>query len=148
MARNTPVTAGLARVLAGTAALAVKTQNFHWNVEGPHFAALHGLFEGQYGALQEASDTLAERIRALGDHAPGGLGAFAALSPVGDAPAAPPSAEEMVAALAEDHRRLSGEAGALLKTAEEAGDEVTVDMMIARMTEHDKTAWMLDAHLR
>ena len=148
MVRNTPVTAGLARVLAGTATLAVKTQNFHWNVEGPHFAALHGLFEEQYGVLQEAADTLAERIRALGDYAPGGLGAFAALSPVGDAPSAPPSAEGMVASLAEDHRMLSGEAGALLKTAEGAGDEVTVDMMIERMTEHDKTAWMLDAHLR
>ena len=101
MARNTPVTAGLARVLAGTAALAVKTQNFHWNVEGPHFAALHGLFEEQYGALQEASDTLAERIRALGDYAPGGLAAFAALSPVGDAPQGPPAAEAMIASLAD-----------------------------------------------
>lgn len=148
MARNTPVTAGLARVLAGTAALAVKTQNFHWNVEGPHFAALHALFEEQYGALQEASDTLAERIRALGDCAPGGLAAFAALSPVGDAPQDPPAAEAMIAVLAEDHRTMSGEASALLRTAQDAGDEVTVDMMVERMTEHDKTAWMLDAHLR
>ena len=148
MARNTPVTAGLARVLAGTAALAVKTQNFHWNVEGPHFAALHGLFEEQYGALQEASDTLAERIRALGDYAPGGLAAFAALSPVGDAPQDPPAAEAMIASLAEGHRTMSGEASVLLRTAQDAGDEVTVDMTIERMTEHDKTAWMLDAHLR
>ena len=148
MARNTPVTAGLARVLAGTAALAVKTQNFHWNVEGPHFAALHGLFEEQYDALQEAADTLAERIRALGDYAPGGLAAFAALSPVGDAPAEPPAAEAMIASLAEGHRTLSSEASALLQTAQDAGDEVTVDMTIERMTEHDKTAWMLDAHLR
>ncbi len=148
MARNTPVTAGLARVLAGTAALAVKTQNFHWNVEGPHFAALHGLFEEQYGALQEASDTLAERIRALGDYAPGGLAAFAALSPVGDAPQGPPAAEAMIASLAEGHRTMSGEASALLRAAQDAGDEVTVDMTIERMTEHDKTAWMLDVHLR
>ena len=148
MARNTPVTAGLARVLAGTAALAVKTQNFHWNVEGPHFVALHGLFEEQYGALQEASDTLAERIRALGDYAPGGFAAFAALSPVGDAPQDPPSAEAMIASLAEGHRTMSGEASALLRTAQDAGDEVTVDMTIERMTEHDKTAWMLDVHLR
>ncbi len=148
MARNTPVTGGLARMLAGTAALAVKTQNFHWNVEGPHFTALHGLFEEQYGALQEAVDMLAERIRALGDHAPGGLGAFAALSPVGDAPEGPLAAEAMIAALAEDHRMLSREGDALLKTAGEAGDEVTVDIMVERMTAHDKTAWMLDAHLR
>ncbi len=148
MARNDPVTAGLARMLAGTSALALKTQNFHWNVEGPHFAALHALFEEQYDALAEAVDELAERIRALGDTAPGGLAAFAALSPVADAPESPPAAEAMIRLLADDHRRLSSEAAALLATAQEAGDEVTVDMMIQRMTEHDKTAWMLDAHLR
>jgi len=148
MAPNTPVIAGLARVLAGTAALSVKTQNFHWNVEGPQFVGLHSLFEMQYGALQSAADILAERIRALGGYAPGGLAAFAALSPVGDAPQDPPPAEAMVASLAEDHRTLSGEAAALLRTAEAAGDQVTVDMMIARMTEHDKTAWMLEAHIR
>ena len=147
MSNENPVTAALARMLASTHALALKTQNYHWNVEGPHFAALHQLFEGQYEALHAATDDLAERMRALGAYAPAGLAAFAAASAVPDAPEDPPAGLAMVADLADGHRTASAEAGRTLRIAEEAGDEVTVDMMIERMTEHDKAAWMLSAHL-
>ena len=51
----------------------------------------------------------------------------------------------MVRILAADHEALSRSAGRARSTAEDADDEVSVDMMVARMTEHDKTAWMLNA---
>jgi len=35
----------LAKVLADTFVLYLKTHNFHWNVEGPQFIGLHKLFE-------------------------------------------------------------------------------------------------------
>lgn len=147
MSNENPVTAALARTLASTYALALKTQNYHWNVEGPHFAALHTLFEGQYEALHAAADELAERMRALGAYAPGGLAAFAAASAVPDAPGDPPAGPAMIADLADGHRTASAEAARTLRIAQEADDEVTVDMMVGRMTEHDKAAWMLSAHL-
>ena len=53
----------------------------------------------------------------------------------------------MVGALAADHAALTRSARAAFETAEEAGDQVSADMMVARMTEHDKAAWMLRSSL-
>ena len=62
---------GLSRLLADTYTLYLKTHNFHWNVTGPQFNSLHLMFEGQYTELALAVDLIAERIRALGEPAPG-----------------------------------------------------------------------------
>lgn len=137
------VARGLTAVLASSFALALKTQNFHWNVTGPRFHGLHAQFEEQYTDLYSATDDVAERIRALGVMAPGGLTAFGAQSTIADAPEAPPSANDMVAILARDHdamaRLIRGQIGA----AAEAGDEVTVGLLTDRLGVHEKTAWML-----
>jgi starvation-inducible DNA-binding protein len=61
---------GLSRLLADTYTLYLKTHNFHWNVTGPMFNTLHLMFETQYNELALAVDSIAERIRALGVHAP------------------------------------------------------------------------------
>ena len=49
----------LVKVLADTYALALKTQNYHWNVTGPSFAQYHAMFEEQYTALYAAGDEVA-----------------------------------------------------------------------------------------
>ena len=75
-ARN-DIVAGLARVLADTYTLYLKTHNFHWNVIGPQFNDLHAMFMVQYTEMWAAVDLIAERIRALGSFAPGSYRAFA-----------------------------------------------------------------------
>ena len=72
--------ADLNEALATTYMLYVKTQNFHWNVEGSDFYSLHKMFEGQYEELAEAVDTLAERVRQLGFKAAGSMKEFLSLS--------------------------------------------------------------------
>ena len=62
---------GLSKVLADTYTLYLKTHNYHWNVRGPMFHSLHTMFEQQYTELALAVDEVAERIRALGELAPG-----------------------------------------------------------------------------
>jgi starvation-inducible DNA-binding protein len=138
------VAEALAGALADTHALALKTQNFHWNVAGPHFYALHGMFEGQYTELNAAVDEIAERIRALGHPAPGGYQAFAKLTAVADASGVP-AAAAMVQALAADHETVVKRLRAALKTAQNAGDEESADLLIERLQAHEKTAWMLRA---
>jgi starvation-inducible DNA-binding protein len=76
---------GLARLLADSYTLYLKTHNFHWNVTGPNFVELHGLFEQHYTELATAVDEIAERIRALGAPAPGSYRAFAALTAIEEA---------------------------------------------------------------
>lgn len=137
------VAQGLGRVLADEYTLYLKTHNFHWNVTGPHFASLHNLFEEHYTEAAIAVDDLAERIRALGSFAPGSYKTFANLSKIDEAPDSPPKAMEMVKTLAHDHEAVAATCREVLATAEEAEDEVTTDMLIERMTVHDKTAWML-----
>ena len=56
----------LRHYLADSYAVYLKTQNFHWNVKGPHFFALHLMFEKQYEEMAAAADEIAERVAALG----------------------------------------------------------------------------------
>ncbi len=70
--------------MADTYLLYLKTQNFHWNVTGPMFGELHALFEKQYGDLAVAVDDRAERIRAIGEFAPGSFAQFRKLSKITD----------------------------------------------------------------
>jgi len=60
------IASGLARLLADSYTLYLKTHNFHWNVTGPMFNTLHLMFETQYNELALAVDEIAERMRALG----------------------------------------------------------------------------------
>ena len=75
---------GLSRLLADSYTLYLKTHNYHWNVVGPMFNTLHLMFEEQYTELALAVDQIAERIRALGEPAPGSYAEFAKLSSVSE----------------------------------------------------------------
>lgn len=136
----------LNHILADTYLLYLKTQNFHWNVTGPLFPQLHTLFESQYTALSEAVDTLAERIRALGSHAPGSFSSFLALTTLEEAKDVP-NAESMLAQLLDDHESIVRGMRAGFDLLDDAGDEVTLDLFIQRMADHEKTAWMLRSAL-
>lgn len=133
----------LSSFLASTYTLYMKTLFYHWNVTGKQFHSLHELFEGQYNDLHGAGDKIAERIRALGHFTPGTFNAFLELSAIKEDASLPEDAETMVTNLLKDNETCSQEARKVLKIAEDAEDEVTVDMMVERMTAHDEAAWML-----
>ncbi len=143
---NTPVVEALKHVLAESYALYLKTQNYHWNVTGPQFKSLHELFEEQYTDLAAAIDEIAERIRALGQKAPGGFAAYQSLASIkdGDENAA---AEQMVAELKADNQAIVAVLKTALEKADQQGDEATVDAMVQRIATHEKAAWMLAALL-
>ncbi len=134
---------GLARLLADTYTLYLTTHNFHWNVTGPQFNSLHAMFMAQYTELWNAVDPIAERIRALGQPAPGSYAQFAALSSLPDAPAKPPKAMEMVALLVKGHEAVARTARAVFPVASDANDQPSCDLLTQRMDIHEKTAWML-----
>lgn len=140
------ITDGLARMLADTYTLYLKTHNFHWNVTGPQFNTLHAMFMTQYSEIWAAVDEIAERLRALGAFAPGSYSAFAELATVREANGVP-AAEAMVAELAADQATVVRTARAVLAVAEAANDQPTVDLMTQRMQVHEKYAWMLRAML-
>ncbi len=137
---------GLRAVMADTYALYVKTHGYHWNVTGPRFKALHEMFMEQYTELWTALDDIAERLRAIGEYAPGSTEAileYATIKPDNSQP----DAESMVENLAKGHDTLSATLKGALDLADEVGDDVTVDMFTQRMTVSQKTAWMLRSSL-
>jgi starvation-inducible DNA-binding protein len=145
MSQSTVIEA-LKAILADQYALYLKTQNYHWNVVGPQFAMLHGLFEGQYRDLAEAVDTTAELIRGLGAKAPATLEGYAKMARIqsGNEEA---DAQQMLKDLLSDQQLIQKNLKAVLEIAAAASDDVVVDFMIQRLTIHRKTAWMLQSCL-
>lgn len=133
---------GLSRLLADTYTLYLKTHNFHWNVTGPMFQPLHGMFEEQYTELAAAVDLIAERIRALGFPAPGTYAEFAELTSIGETKGVP-KAQDMIKLLVEGQEAVVRTARSVFPLVEENGDEPSADLLTQRMQIHEKTAWML-----
>ncbi len=141
------VPSALRQIVADTYALLGQTHLCHWNVEGPGFFALHTAFEQQYTELFTAVDEIAERIRALGSYAPGGLGNLAKMAGF-DEIEENATDTEMVAHLAKLHRQLIANASKTRDLAGDVGDAETEDLMIARIQVHEKTVWMLESYLK
>ncbi|MCM2353282.1 MAG: DNA starvation/stationary phase protection protein [Pseudobdellovibrio sp.] len=136
------ITDGLSALLADSYMLYIKTHNFHWNVEGPMFNTLHTMFMDQYTELWNALDTLAERIRALGEYAPGSYKQFAALTSIEESDKVP-KAEKMIQELIKGHETVIQTARKLLPICDDAHDDVTAGVLTDRLEIHEKTSWML-----
>lgn len=134
----------LVDVLADTYTLLVKTHVYHWNVVGPLFLPFHELTEQHYKDLFEATDVIAERIRALGYPAPL---SFAELQPQAAVAEETKnrSAESMVKHLINDHEAMVKRMREVTSDAEDADDPVTADMLTQRLAFHEKAIWMLRA---
>jgi starvation-inducible DNA-binding protein len=143
---NTAVAQALSKVLADTYVLYLKTQNYHWNVTGPHFAGLHKLLEEQYIDLAAANDEIAERIRALGEKAPGSFTAFSRLTVIKEETGSP-GWETIVKNLVADQDKIADTAMAAFDIADDVDDQATTDILNRRILQHQKNKWMLSAHL-
>ncbi|MDQ8195065.1 DNA starvation/stationary phase protection protein [Coraliomargarita sp. SDUM461004] len=143
---STNVVEALRLVVADSYALLAQTHICHWNVRGPSFFALHAAFEEQYTELFSAIDEIAERIRALGSLAPGGLGNLAKMAGSKEI-AEDSSATQMVEHLLEVNKKLVSDLKNARDAAGDAGDDQTEDLMIARIQVHEKTIWMLNSYL-
>jgi len=134
----------LGQVLGDTYMLLVKTHVYHWNVVGPLFIPIHELTEQHYNDLFAASDVLAERIRALGFVTPLSFASMTKKAELTEAKSVV-SAEDMVEALVSDHEAIVRSMREIAIQAEKADDFVTHDLLVGRMTFHEKAIWMLRA---
>jgi starvation-inducible DNA-binding protein len=145
-AARTETAAALGHLLADSHIIYLKTQGFHWNVAGPQFEPLHTLFQEQYTERANAIDEVAERIRALGAKAPASFSEFKQLSSISEETGAP-AANAMISQLLSDHTTASRTALQAVTAAEARGDVATADLATQRVTQHEKTAWMLSSLL-
>lgn len=68
---NARIAALLTDILADQHVIYMKARNYHWNITGPHFFALHTKFEEIYTLFADQIDEVAERIRTFGEKVPG-----------------------------------------------------------------------------
>lgn len=140
------VVESLRQVVADSYALIGQTHICHWNVRGTSFFSLHTAFEGQYTELFTAVDEIAERLRAKGALAPGGLSKLAAMAGIEEI-AEDATAEQMVRHLIEANGKLLADLKTARDCAAEAGDSESEDLIIGRLRVHEKTTWMLKSFL-
>lgn len=133
---------GLSSLLADSYSLYLMTHNFHWNVKGPMFNTLHTMFMAQYTEQWAALDLIAERIRALGEPAPGTYKEFSRLTSIKEVEGVP-SAMEMVRYLVKAQEATAKTARSIFPLVDRANDQPSADLLTQRQDVHEKTAWML-----
>lgn len=138
------VTQGLKRLLANSYFLYLKTQNFHWNIQGEDFFEFHELFETHYTELADAIDVIAEAIRVLQERAPGSFKEFSALTDLEETPHDLAS-HDMMAMLLHDHQVLVKNCSDVASACLAAGDHGSYAIVTDRLKSHQKIVWMLQA---
>ncbi len=144
--QNAQVCQKLSHILSDTFVLYVKTLNFHWNMTGPQFFMYHKLLQEQYEGLQEAADELAERIRMLNEKAPGSMQEFLKKSCLKESKTNL-TQKQMVQELVKVHESLVEHCRDAIVFTDSINDQGTSDLLVDRMRDHDKQAWLLRSHL-
>lgn len=120
-----------------------RLRNFHWNVTGKNFFDLHEKFEELYDDAKIKIDELAERILTLRLKPKSNFSDYLSISNLkeesGDI-----EDIEMVHTLLKDHGTIIEQMRKVVRTADEAHDEGTIDLVGAYIRELEKSSWMLE----
>jgi starvation-inducible DNA-binding protein len=144
---NKPVMAELLnKTLADALDLASQTKYAHWNVKGPHFIALHELFDKLYEMFEDPIDDIAERITQLGGVAEGTLRMGATASRLKEFPSKTHVGMSVVEALVARYADMAKHTRQAIDIAADAKDADTTDLLTGFSRDIDKALWFLEAH--
>lgn len=145
---NQPAVAdALNALLADSFALYLKTKNYHWHVQGPHFRERHLLFDEQATQILATTDLIAERVRKNGAATLRSIGDVGRRQSIRDDDAAGVDAETMVRTLAADNKTLLAQIKEVKAAAEKAGDIATSGLVDGWADETEQRVWFLEATL-
>lgn len=137
----------LNKLLADTFVLYLKTQSFHWNVEGANFKQYHDLFGSLYEEVYAGIDPTAEQIRQMDGYAAGTMKRYLELSSIKETVQVLPPRD-----MFNDWMRANDEVMKQLKicndNAERQGELGLANFLQGRMESHKKLAWMVRATLK
>jgi starvation-inducible DNA-binding protein len=134
--------------LAEAIDLQSQVKQAHWNVKGPHFIALHELFDKISGVILGQIDQIAERITSLGGTAEGTVEVVARRSKLKNYPLSITSGRDHLLYLSTQVATVGRAARSGIDDAEELGDKDTADLLTGISRELDKYLWFLEAHLQ
>lgn len=137
------VAAGLNRLCATAIALWVKTKNYHWHMNGPHFRDYHLLLDEQAVQILTTVDPLAERSRKLGQTTVHSVGHVAKLQQIEDDNREFVSAEDMLHTLAEDNKAFTEAMLAVHGVCDEYSDVASASLLEEYMDQSERRTWFL-----
>jgi starvation-inducible DNA-binding protein len=105
-------------------------------------------FESLYSELAEIIDEVAERVRSIGHYAVGSMKEFLELTQLTETKYKKNDSQGFISELLNDYESLIISLREDIKTAEESNDAGTEDFLVGLLEKHEKTAWMLRAHLK
>jgi starvation-inducible DNA-binding protein len=117
----------------------------HWNIKGPHFAALHPFFDTLAAHVTAHIDEIAERAVALGLLVSGTARQVASGSRIPEYAIKTTRDIEHVKLLAERFAKYMDGLRGARSVAEKHEDEDTTDLLTQVITECEKDSWMLMA---
>ena len=132
-------------LLADFFTLYLKTKNFHWHMSGAHFRDYHLLLDEQAEELFEATDTIAERARKIGETTLRSIGDIARYQRLTDADASENDAVSMLRVLCNDNNALAKFMREAHEVCDATGDLATASLLENWIDEAERRSWFLSA---
>jgi len=132
--------------LADCVDLETQCKQAHWNVKGPHFIALHELFDKVHEAVDEYADLIAERVVQLGGVAEGTARVAADRSTLLEYPLAIASGKLHVAALSDALAEFGRSTRMGIDEMDDLHDADSADVLTEVSRGVDKWLWFVEAH--
>lgn len=134
--------------LADTIDVQYQAKFAHWNVKGKDFYQLHLLFDTIAEHLEEAADSLAERVTALGGRANGTIRQAATASSVPEYDIDLTDGMAHVTTLTDRLATVANAGRDAIDQTDELGDLVTSDLFTQIVGVADKDLYFLESHLQ
>jgi starvation-inducible DNA-binding protein len=137
------ISASLRHLLADAFVLYLKTKNFHWHMRGPHFRDYHLLLDEQAEQIFGMTDDIAERARKLGGVSLRSIGDIVRHQRLADNNEADISAVEMLSALRDDNRALTGFLREAHDICDTHKDVATASLIENWIDQSERRTWFL-----
>jgi starvation-inducible DNA-binding protein len=134
-------------LLASTQSFAIKSQNFHWNIEGSNFPQYHAFYDTLYNDVHDTIDAIAEYVRILGHYTPGSLQRYSQLTIIEDQVRIP-RAELMFAETLNDIQRMLDLIVPMFDEATEERQQGIANYLAELQDLYGKKAWFIRSILK
>ena len=137
------IAAALNALLADVFTLYLKTKNFHWHMNGPHFRDFHLLLDDHGDQIFAMSDDIAERVRKIGGTTIRSIGHISRLQRISDNDAEYVTAADMLSELHQDEKAIVLSMRAVHTLCDDAGDVATASLLENWIDQAQRRSWFL-----
>lgn len=135
------------QLLATTFAFRLKSQYYHWNVEGPDFPQYHEFLGTIYTEADGQVDQIAEHIRTLNVYAPGSFNRYMELSVI-DMDDTIQTPKEMLVRIEADNTKLLALLGQCQMLAESLNKTGLVNYLEGLINDRETLGWKLRSTIK